>query len=321
MIQTKITEMLGIKYPIIAGTMMNITTPEFVAACSNAGGLGILASAIYRKPDVLREALQALKGLTDKPFAVNVNLFPMLMPVKQERHIEVMIDEGVRIIETSGHQAPEKYIPMFKDAGITWIHKCAGVRYAKKAQKLGADIVTVVSWENGGATGMYDIGGMVLTPATVDALDIPVIAGGGIVDGRGLVAALALGAEAAIIGSRLLLTQECPIHDNLKRALLDATIYDTTIIMKSVRATHRVWNNAAAKRVLELEASKSDQSEIFSAAAGTKAKKMYDKGEIDVGVISVGQGLGLAKDIPSVQEFYDRIMNQAEDCIQRLSNL
>ncbi len=321
MIKTRITEMLGIEYPIIAGTMMNITTPEFVAACSNAGGLGILASAIYRKPEELRVALQTLKPLTDKPFAVNVNLFPMLMPVKQERHIQVMIDEGVKIIETSGHQAPEKYIPMFKDAGITWIHKCAGVRYAKKAKKLGADIVTVVSWENGGATGMYDVGGMVLTPATVEALDIPVIAGGGIVDGRGLVAALSLGAEAVIMGSRILLTKECPIHDNLKQALLNASIYDTALIMKTVRATHRVWNNKAAQRVIELEESKSDQSEIFNAAAGAKAKKMYDEGDIDVGVISVGQGLGMAKDIPTVRELYDRVMKQAEDIIKRLASL
>ena len=321
MIKTRITKMLGIEYPLVAGTMMNITTPEFVAACSNAGGLGILASAIYRKPEELREALQILKPLTNKPFAVNVNLFPMLMPIKQERHIQVMIDEGVQIVETSGHQAPEKYIPMFKDAGITWIHKCAGVRYAEKAQKLGADIVTVVSWENGGATGMYDIGGMVLTPATVEALNIPVIAGGGIVDGRGLVAALSLGAEAVIMGSRILLTKECPIHDNLKQSLLNASIYDTAIVMKTVRATHRVWNNKAAKHVLELEESKSDQSEIFSAAAGAKAKQMYDEGNIDVGVISIGQGMGLVKDIPTVKELFDRIIKQAEEIIKQLSNL
>ncbi|TFG05270.1 MAG: nitronate monooxygenase [Promethearchaeota archaeon] len=320
MIKTKITEMLKIEFPIIAGTMMNITTPEFVAACSNAGGLGILASAIYRKPEPLREAIQEVKRLTKKPFAVNVNLFPMLMPVKQEKHIEVMMDEGVRIIETSGHQAPEKYVPIFKEHNATWIHKCAGVRYAQKAEKLGADIVTVVSWENGGATGMYDIGGMVLTPATVDALQVPVIAGGGIVDGRGLAAALALGAGAAIIGTRILLTQECPIHANLKQALLNASIYDTAIVMKSVKATHRVWNNEAAKLVLELEESKVDQSEIFNAAAGAKAKQMYDEGNIAVGVIACGQGLGLARDIPPIKDLFSRIVEQTEEIIQKLAH-
>ncbi len=312
--------MLNIKYPIIAGTMMNITTPEFVAACSNAGGLGILASAIYRKPEILREALQATKALTDKPFAVNVNLFPMLMPVKQIDHIKVMMEEGVKIIETSGHQAPEKYVPIFKENNVTWIHKCAGVRYAKKAAKLGADVVTVVGWENGGATGMYDIGTLVLTPATVDALDIPVIAGGGISDGRGVVAALSLGAEAAIIGTRILMTQECPIHENLKQSLLNASIYDTTIIMKSIRATHRVWKNKAAENVLELEASKSNQSEIFNAAAGSKAKQMYDEGDINVGIIAVGQGVGMAQDIPTVKELFDRIMKEAEEIVQNLHN-
>ncbi|NVM30247.1 MAG: nitronate monooxygenase [Candidatus Helarchaeota archaeon] len=320
MLKTKITEMLGIKYPILAGTMMNITTPEFVAACSNAGGLGILASAIYRKPEPLREAIKQTKALTDKPIAVNVNLFPMLMPVKQEKHIEVMMEEGVKIIETSGHSAPEKYIPIFKENNVTWIHKCAGVRYAKKAEKLGADIVTVVGWENGGATGRFDIGTLVLTPATVDALKLPIIAGGGISDGRGLVAALSLGAGAVIMGTRLLTTQECPIHDNLKQALLNATIYDTTIVMRSVKATHRVWNNKAAEKVLELEASKSDQSEIFNAAAGTKAKQMYDEGILDAGVISVGQGVGLINDIPTVKELFDRIMKEAEDIIQKLAH-
>ncbi len=299
--------------------MMNITTPEFVAACSNAGGLGILASAIYRKPEALREAIQQTKALTYKPFAVNVNLFPMLMPVRQIDHIKVMMDEGIKIIETSGHQAPEKYVPIFKENNVVWIHKCAGVRYAKKAEKLGADVVTVVGYENGGATGLFDIGTMVLTPATVDALKIPVIAGGGISDGRGLVAVLALGAGAAIMGTRLLTTQECPIHENLKQALLKSSIYDTTIVMRSVNATHRVWNNAAAQKVLELEASKSNQSEIFDAAAGAKAKQMYDEGALDLGVISLGQGVGLINDIPTVQELFDRIIKEADEIIQRLS--
>ena len=321
MLKTKVTEMLGIEHPILAGTMMNITTPEFTAACSNAGGLGILASAIYRKPEPLREAIKQVKELTDKPFAVNVNLFPMLMPPKLDKHVKVMMDEGVRIIETSGHKAPADLVPIFKEHGATWIHKCAGVRYAKKAQGLGADIVTVVGWENGGATGMYDIGTLVLTPATIDAIKpLPVIAGGGVSDGRGLAAVLALGAEAAIIGTRILLTKECPIHDKLKQALLQADIYDTSIVMKSVRATHRVWNNMAAKKVVELEESKANDAEIFQAAAGTKAKKMYDEGEIDIGIISVGQGVGLAQDIPTVKELFDRIVKQAGEIIQKLAH-
>ncbi len=319
--RTNVTEMLHVKYPIIAGNMMNISKPEFVAACSNAGGLGILASVMYRTAEPFREAIRLLKSLTSKPFAVNVNLFPMLRPVKQDELIQVMIDEGVRIIETSGHEAPDKFIPMFKQNDVLWIHKCAGVRYALKAEKLGADIVEVVGWENGGATGKFDIGTLVLAPATVDALKIPVIAGGGIADGRGLVAALALGAQAGLIGTRLLMTTECPIHEKLKQALVKSTIYDTAIVMRSVDATHRVWNNEAAKRVIELEQAKSGMNEIFDAVAGVRSKKMYDEGDLTAGVVACSQSVGLAKDIIPVQTLFDRIMSEAENIIKRLSSL
>ena len=318
--KTKVTEMLGIKYPIIAGNMMNISYPEFAATCSNAGGLGILASVMYRKPEHLREALKELKSLTDKPVAVNLNLFPMLRPIRQIDHVKVMMEEGIQIIETSGHQAPDEFIPLFKEYGVTWIHKCAGVRYAKKAASLGADIVEVVGWENGGATGRYDIGTLVLTSATVDALDIPVIGGGGIADGRGVVAVLACGAEAALMGTRLMATQECPLHENIKQELLKASIYDTTLVMKSLNATHRVWNNKGAQRVLELEEEKADQSEIFSAAAGAKSKQMYEEGDLDVGIMSCGQGVGLINNLPTVQELFDQIIREAEEIISKLSS-
>ncbi|MFX0003285.1 MAG: NAD(P)H-dependent flavin oxidoreductase [Candidatus Hermodarchaeota archaeon] len=321
MVKTKVTEMLGIKYPIFCGNMMNISYPSFAAACSNAGALGIMASVMYRTPEELREALIELKSLTDKPIAVNVNLFPMLKPIKQIDHVKVMIDEGIKIIETSGHQAPDKYIPLFQEAGIIWIHKCAGVRYAQKAASLGADIVEVVGWENGGATGRYDIGTLVLTPATIDAINIPVVAGGGISDGRGVAAVLALGAQAALIGTRLMATQECPIHENLKQAFINASIYDTMLIMRSLNATHRVWNNKAAQKVIELESSKSDQMEIFNAAAGAKSKMMYEEGNLDVGVVSVGQGVGLIHDIPTVKDLIERIMKETNDIIQNLSKL
>ncbi|MHA1149950.1 MAG: NAD(P)H-dependent flavin oxidoreductase [Promethearchaeota archaeon] len=318
MIKTKVTEMLGIKYPIIAGNMMNISFPEFAATCSNAGGLGIMASVMFRTPEELREQLIKLKSLTDKPVAVNLNLFPMLRPIRQIDHVKVMLDEGIKIIETSGHQAPDKYIPLFKEYGVVWIHKCAGVRYALKAASLGADIVEVVGWENGGATGRFDIGTLVLTPATIDALDIPVVAGGGIADGRGLAAVLALGAQAGLMGTRLLLTQECPIHQNLKDALLKAGTYDTTLVMQSLNSTHRVWNNVGAKRIQDLEATKSDQAEIFSAAAGVKSKLMYDKGDLEAGIVSCGQSIGLSNDIPTVKELFNRIMVQAENIIKSL---
>ena len=320
MFKTKVTEMLGIKYPIFCGNMMNISYSRFTAACSNAGALGIMASVMFRKPEPLREALRELMSLTDKPFAVNLNLFPMLRPIKQIDLVKVMIEEGVKIIETSGHQVPEKYIPLFKENDIIWIHKVAGVRYAIKAASLGADIVEVVGWENGGATGRFDIGTIVLTPATVNALEVPVVGGGGITDGKGLVAVLSLGAEAGLIGTRLLTTKECPIHENLKQALLNATIYDTTIVMRSVNATHRVWNNKGAQKVLELEKAKNDQMEIFNAAAGAKSKLMYEEGDLNAGIISCGQGVGLINDIPTVKELIERIMKEAEEIVNKLFN-
>lgn len=318
MIHTKVTEMLGITYPIIGGTMMNISTPAFVAACSNAGGLGILASAIYKDPKNLRNAIRETKSQTDKPFAVNVNLFPSMMPVDTRGYVQVMIDECVPILETSGHQAPEDLVPLFKKAGITWIHKCAGVRYAKKGASLGADMVEVVSWENGGATGPLDIGGMVLFPSTVDAIEVPVIAGGGISDGRGVAAALSLGAEGVIMGTRIMATKECPVHDNIKNAWVQAQHTDTLLAMRSLNATHRVWDNAAARKVVELEAAKSPKEEVFAAAAGAKAKKMFEEGNLDFGMTSVGQGVGLIHDIPTVKDLFERIMNEAEAVIAGL---
>lgn len=319
MLETALTKKLGIKYPIIAGTMMHISKPDFVAACSNAGTLGILASAIYKDPESLRNAIRRIKTLTDKPFGVNINLFPMLQPVNQRDFIQVMVDERVPVLETSGHRAPEDLVPLLREGGATWIHKCAGVRYAIKGAELGADIIEVVGWENGGATGPLDIGVMVLVPSTVDAVRVPVVAGGGISDGRGLVAALALGAVGVVIGTRMMATVECPIHENLKRALVDAAHTDTVLVMRSLHATHRVWNNAAARRILEIEAEKGKPEDIFPIAAGKNALRMYEEGDLDAGIVSCGQGVGLVKDIPTVHDLVARIMDEAEAAMEKLT--
>jgi len=319
MIKTKVTEMLGCKYPIISGTMARISNPEFVAASSNAGACAVLASANYKSPDDLRDAIRKTQSLTNQPFAVNINLFPALMPQeKLEDYVDATLAEGVKIIETSGHKAPENLVPKFKNSGAIWIHKCAGVRYAKKGASLGADIVTVVGYENGGATGTLDIGTMVMIPSVVDALDVPVIAGGGITDGRGVAAALVLGAEGVIMGTRMMATKECPIHDNLKQAFIKAAETDTVLALRSVGNTHRIWNNKAAQHVLELEAQKSPLFMLIQAASGDKAQEMYRNGDIDLGVVACGQGVGLINDIPTVKELLDRIMVEAEENISRL---
>lgn len=321
MIRTRVTEILGCKYPIIAGTMARISNPEFTAAASNAGACAVLASANFKTPEDLRDAIKKTQSLTDQPFAVNINLFPALMPQeKLEDYVDATLDEGVKIIETSGHKAPEDLVPKFRDGGAIWIHKCAGVRYAKKGASLGADIVTVVGYENGGATGILDIGTMVMTPSVVDALDIPVIAGGGIIDGRGVAAALALGAEGVIMGTRMMATKECPIHDNLKQAFIQAAETDTVLALRSVGNTHRLWNNKAAQHVLELEAEGAPLFKLIQAASGEKAQTMYREGDIDLGVVSCGQGVGLVRDIPTVKELLDRVMIEAEEVISKLQN-
>jgi len=319
MFQTKITEMLGIEYPIVGGTMMWISTPEFVAAVSNGGGLGVLASVMYESRESFSAAIDRVYDLTDKPFAVNINLFPISRPVDNKLYLDVAIEKGVSIVETSGHSAPEDLCSRFKEAGLVWIHKCVGVRYAVKAQNLGADIITVVGYENGGATGKLDIGTLVLVPCVSQAVKLPVIGGGGVSDGRGFLAVLALGAEGVIVGTRLLATQEAPIHDDLKRALLQAGEVDTMLIMRSIGATHRVWANAAARRCAELEEEQAGLPEILQIVAGDKAKRMYDAGALDEGVISCGQCVGLIHDIPTVKELFDRIITQATDRAKRLS--
>ncbi len=319
MIKTKVTEILGCKYPIIAGTMARISNPEFVAAASNAGACAVLASANYKSPDELRDAIKKTQSLTGQPFAVNINLFPALMPQdKLEDYVDATLAEGVKIIETSGHKAPEDLVPKFRDGGAIWIHKCAGVRYAKKGESLGADLITVVGYENGGATGKLDIGTMVMTPSVIDAVDVPVIAGGGITDGRGVAAILALGADGVIMGTRMMATKECPIHDNLKQAFVEAAETDTCLALRSVGNTHRLWDNKAAQHVLELESQGAPLFKLIQAASGDKAQEMYKHGDTDRGVVSCGQGVGLIKDIPSVKELLDRIMAEARETISHL---
>jgi NAD(P)H-dependent flavin oxidoreductase YrpB (nitropropane dioxygenase family) len=319
MFRTRVTDILGIKYPLVGGTMMWISTPEFVAAISNAGGLGVLASAMYQSPQSLAEAVDRIRNLTDKPFAVNLNLFPMMRPVDNHHYLDVLVEKRVKIVETSGHTAPDDLCSRFKETGMIWIHKCVGVRYALKVQEMGADLVTVVGYENGGATGKLDTGTMVLVPRVVEECRVPVIGGGGIADGRGFLAVLALGAEGLIIGTRLLTTQEAPIHDRLKQALLQASELDTMLILRSLGATHRVWSNVAAKRCQDLEGSQAGVTEILSVVAGQKAKEMYETGDLDGGVVSCGQGVGLCHDIPTVQELFDRIVREAEGIVARLA--
>lgn len=300
--KTRLTELLGIELPVIGGAMMDLSEPSFIAAVSEAGALGIVASANYKSYDAFRECLRAIKGRTRKPFAVNLNLFPMMEKLDNLRYLELMAEEGVRIVETSGFAPPEELCARFREHGMIWIHKCVGVRYAKKAEALGASAVTVVGFENGGATGTLNIGTLVLVPSTVDAVKIPVIGGGGVIDARGLAAVLALGASGAIVGTRILLSEECPIHPDLKRALLQANELDTDVIMRSVGFAHRVWMNEPAKRAAEVEARGGKFEELYPFVSGKAARRMYETGDLAAGTVSCSQGVGLCHAIKPVRE-------------------
>lgn len=320
MFKTRVTEMLGIKYPIIGGTMASITNADFVAATSDAGGIGTLNSIMYQTKEEFATAIDRIKELTDKPFAVNLNFFPAQFPVSQAEYTEIMIEKGAKIVDTSGHAAPPPELcARFKEAGMVWMHKCVGLRYARKAQELGADIVTVVGYENGGATGTLDIGTLVLVPTVASGVNIPVIGGGGVADGHGFAAVLALGAEGVIMGTRLLATQECPIHESLKQALVNASEIDTMLIMRSV-GTHRVWTNAAAKKCAEIEATGASFEEILKIVAGDNSRKVYYEGDLDCGVVPCGQAVGQVHDIPTVKELFDGIIAEATKVIEGLAN-
>jgi NADH:quinone reductase (non-electrogenic) len=319
MFQTKITEMLGIKHPIVVGTMMHLARAEMVAAASNAGALGILASHNFQSKEALRQELRKLKGMTDRPFGVCISLFPARYPVDIRIYVQVLLEEGVKIVETSGDHAPEEFAKDLKDQGVILIHKCVGVRYALKAQRIGADIVTVVGCENGGATGTLDVTTLCLVPRVVDALKIPVIGGGGVADARGFLALLALGAEGVIMGTAFLVAEECPLHPRVKQAIIEATEVDTMVILRSVKNSHRVWINEAAKKVAALEKQNAGLQEIVQAASGDKAKKMFQEGDIQGGTISIGQGVGLVKKIMPLRDIIEKIIHEADQLRKQLA--
>ncbi len=319
MFKTRITELFSIEHPIVGGCMMHISGPEFVAAISNAGALGMMASAMFTTQDAFRQAVRRVKALTDKPFGVNLSLFPALRPIDNELYVEVILKEGATVVETSGHRPPEDLLARLGAAGIKTMHKCVSVRHAVSAQRAGVDAVTMFGSEGGGHIGELGLATLILVPRAVDVLDIPVLAAGGIADGRGLLAALALGAEGVTIGTRLLVTDECPIHQNLKQALVAASESDTLPILGSLHNTLRAWKNPAALKVAELEAGSAELGEILSIVAGTKAKHMYQEGDVTSGVIACSQSIGMVHEIQSVGDVIRHMVQEAAATRERLA--
>jgi nitronate monooxygenase len=299
--------------------MMHISGPAFVAAISNAGALGMMASAMFDSQEAFRQAVRQVKSLTSRPFGVNLSLFPALRPIDNELYLEVVLEEGVPVVETSGHRPPEELLARLKEAGIKTMHKCVSVRHALSAQKAGVDAVTVFGTEGGGHIGELGLSTLALVPRASDLLDVPILAAGGIADGRGLLAALSLGADGVTIGTRLLVTAECPIHDNVKLALIAATELDTLPILGSLHNTLRAWKNTAALQVAELEASQGDMWQILPLVAGTETKRMIQDGEVEAGVIACSQSIGIVTEIKSVDAVIHDMVQQAASIRDQLS--
>ena len=314
MLRTRFTELFELEHPIVQGGMQWVGRAEFVASISNAGALGILTALTQPSPDELAREIDKTRQLTDKPFGVNLTILPTLKPVPYDDYLEVIIDSGVKIIETAG-RSPGPYMERLKQAGIKVIHKCTSVKHALKAEQLGVDVVSIDGFECAGHPGENDIPGLVLFPRATEEVRIPVIASGGIADARGLVAALALGCEGVNMGSRFLATREAPIHDSIKQQILEADENSTKLIFRPLRNTLRIFDNSVARHILEMEAAGKGIDEIGPVASGQKGRIVFEQGSREAGVWSAGISIGLVHDVPTVEELISRMVREASAII------
>ena len=317
MFKTKVTEMLGIEHPLIVGTMGNLTFAEFVAAVANAGAFCCLPSAFFETSEGLRDEIRKTKSLTDKPFGVNINLFPAVKPVSNDEYIDTCLEEGVKVLETSG-RSPEPCVPRIKSGGAIAMHKCARLRDAITAERLGVDLIEIVGTECGGHPSMEDVGTLVLLPRTVDAVNVPVIGGGGFGDARGFVTCLALGAEGVLMGTRFMLTKECKLPDSYKKAMLEAPENSTELIQRSLENPSRVLRNKLVEEILEMERKGTTFEELLPLIGGDRARAAMATGDIDYGIIACGQVVGLLQDVPSIKEVVDSIVGGAKEICEKL---
>ncbi|MFI8495600.1 NAD(P)H-dependent flavin oxidoreductase [Peribacillus butanolivorans] len=317
--KTRITELLGIEYPIICGGMFQVGRAQLAAAVTEAGGLGIITSKTQVTPESLRDEVRKVKALTKKPFAVNLNLFPSQTATPNEDFIDILVEEDVKIVETSG-RSPEALMPKLKKHGFTVIHKVASVKNALSAEKLGVDAVVIVGNETGGHPGMGDVGTLVMLPRVVDSVKIPVLAGGGFSDGRGLISALALGAEGIVMGTRFMATKEAPIHDNVKNWMVSANESDTIVIQRNIGSPSRVALNTVSKEVDRLENEGATIGELIPLITGQRSKSVYFEGNLDGGIWSCGQSVGLIKEVITVDELLKQIVHEAKGSLEYIQN-
>lgn len=316
--KTRITELFGIEHPIIQGGMHYVGFAELAAAVSNAGGLGTITGLTQKTPADLANEIAKCRDMTDKPFAVNLTFLPTVNAPDYPGYVKAIIEGGVKVVETAGRN-PQQVMPYLKDAGIKVIHKCTSVRHSLKAQSIGCDAVSVDGFECGGHPGEDDIPNMILLPRADDELEIPFVSSGGMADARSLVASLAMGAEGMNMGTRFIATREAPVHQRVKDAIVAASELDTRLVMRPLRNTERVLNNAAVERLLEKEKDLGDDikfEDIIEEVAGVYPKIMID-GDMDAGAWSCGMVAGLISDIPTCKELIDRIMAEADAIIRK----
>jgi NADH:quinone reductase (non-electrogenic) len=322
-VKTAITELFGIEHPIIQGGMHYVGFAELAAAVSNAGGLGIITGLTQKTPELLAKEIARCRDMTDRPFGVNLTFLPTFTAPPYPEYIAAIREGGVKIVETAG-RSPEQFMPLLKAGGIKVIHKCTSVRHSLKAEQIGCDAVSVDGFECGGHPGEDDMPNMILLPRAADELKIPFVASGGMADARSLVAALSLGAAGMNMGTRFIATKEAPVHENVKKAIVAASELDTRLVMRALRNTERVLNNAGVERLLEKEREKGRSlkiDDIHDEVAGVYPKVMID-GDMDAGAWSCGMVVGLIHDVPTVKELIDGIMADAERLIrERLTGL
>ncbi|MFO1015527.1 MAG: nitronate monooxygenase family protein [Caulobacteraceae bacterium] len=315
--KTRITELFGIEHPIIQGGMHYVGLAEMAAAVSNAGGLGIITGLTQRTPADLAAEIKKCRGMTDKPFGVNLTFLPSINPPDYPAYVQAIIDSGVKAVETAGNN-PQKYMPDLKAAGIKVIHKCTSVRHSLKAESIGCDAISVDGFECGGHPGEDDVPNFILLNRAAEELKVPFVASGGMANGRSLAAALALGADGINMGTRFIATKEAPVHDNVKQQILGASELDTRLIMRSLRNTERVLTNDAVERLVakEKQLGAALKFEDIIEEVGGVYPRVMTEGDIQAGAWSCGMVVGLIHDIPTCKELIERTVAEATQIIR-----
>ncbi len=315
-LRTRITELLGIEHPIVQGGMMWVGRAELAAAVSEAGGLGILTALTQPTPDDLRREIDRCRAMTDKPFGVNLTILPSVTPPPYAEYRKAIIESGVKIVETAGHK-PQEHVDEFKANGIKVVHKCTAVRHALSAERMGVDAISIDGFECAGHPGEDDIPGLILIPAAADKVKIPMIASGGFGDGRGLAAALALGAEGINMGTRFCATAEAPIHQKIKEFIVANDERSTNLIFRKFHNTGRVAKNSISDKVVEISnRPEAVFEDIRAYVSGAKGRVALETGDVDAGLVWAGQVQGLINDIPTCAELIGRIVSDAEAIIR-----